>query len=67
MIPINLAIGVFVFLIGMTLVASIAVNLYTQRLLTLCKDILGFAYFMAARDDEQRTLRRLDEEESGHD
>lgn len=40
MIPINSAIGVLVFLVGLALVAAIAVNLHTQHLLKRCISII---------------------------
>lgn len=56
MIPINSAIGVLVFLVGLALVAAVAVNLRTQHLLKQCKDMLEFMFFM----DEEMLLHRIE-------
>lgn len=48
----NVTIGVIVSLVGMTLVASIAVNLHTQHMLKQCREILDFCFDMAEREGE---------------
>ena len=52
MIPLNTALGIAVFLVGMALVSSIITNLCTQRLLEKCKHLLVFAFFMLERKAE---------------
>ncbi len=59
MMTLNTAVGILVFLVGMTLTASIAVNLHTQRLLRQCREMLNFCFFIAAREDERRTLESI--------
>lgn len=60
MITLNSAIGVLVFLMGTALVASIAVNLHTQHLLSRCLDVLGYLY-------EQLERERYEQEVSNHE
>lgn len=55
----NMAAGILVFLVGMALTASIAVNLYSQHLLKQCRNMLDFCMFIAAREDERRTLESI--------
>ena len=67
MIPIDSLVGITATLSIVALIGVIGIAIHVKRLLTRCKDILGFAFFIAERNDERRTLRRLDEEESGND
>ena len=47
----NAAIGVTVFLVGMALTASIAVNLFTQHMLRQCQKILDFCIDLAEQEE----------------
>lgn len=64
-VTLNTALGIAMVLVGAALVAGIAVNLHTQRLLKRCMDILDFSFFMAARQDERNTL--LDGDSNNYD
>lgn len=56
---VNTAVGILVFLVGMALTASIAVNLHAQHLLKQCREMLDFCFFIAAREDERKTLESI--------
>ena len=64
-ITLNSALGVAVVLIGISVVIDIAVSLQAKQLLNRCRDMLDFAFFMAARQDEWDTL--LDGDENNHE
>jgi len=59
MMTLNTAVGILVFLVGMTLTASLALNLLTQHLLKQCRNMLDFCMFIAAREDERQTLESI--------
>ena len=53
MMTVNTAVGILVFLVGMVLTASIAVNLHTQHMLKQCREILDFCIDMADRETSE--------------
>lgn len=53
MIPLNTALGIAVFLVGMAFVSSMLINFYTCKLLERCKSLLGFIFFMLKRENEE--------------
>lgn len=55
----NIAAGILVFLVGMALTASLAVNLYTQHLLKQCRELLNFCIDLAEREEERPELERI--------
>ncbi len=55
----NIVAGMMAFVIGMVLFSSLALNLHTQHLLKQCRNMLDFCMFIAAREDERRTLESI--------
>ncbi len=62
-INLNSVIGLVVTLALIALIGSIGVLIHAEKLLERCKAVLNFAMFIASRDDEYRTLRRLEQED----
>ena len=58
---ISIALGVLVFLVGVALLGSIAVNLHTHRLLKRCLDMLDFVYGMILREEQKQAQSMADE------
>ena len=54
----NIAVGILVFLVGITLTASLAVNLHTQHLLKQCREMLDFCVDLSERENECETFRK---------
>ena len=57
MMTLNTAVGILVFLVGMVLMASIAVNLHTQHMLKQCREILNFCIDKAERETSESVGR----------
>lgn len=53
----NIAAGVLIFLVGMGVTASVAVNLHTQHLLNQCKEMLDFCLDLTEHE-ELETIRK---------
>lgn len=53
------AVGILVFLVGMTLTASLAVNLHTQHMLKQCREMLDFCIDLAEKEDERKELSKI--------
>ncbi len=53
----NIAAGVLIFLVGMGVTASVAVNLHTQHLLRQCREMLDFCLDITERE-ELETIRK---------
>ncbi len=47
----NIAAGVLIFLVGMGVTASVAVNLHTQHLLKQCREMLDFCLDITEREE----------------
>lgn len=62
MISFNSIIGVLATLSLMALIGSVGVLIFAEKLLRRSRKVLDFAFFVAARNDEDRSLRELDEE-----
>ena len=62
MITLNSAIGIAAVFVGISLAASVVVNIRAIKVLKLSRQFLDFAFFMAASRDEENTLRSMDEE-----
>ena len=63
-ITLNSAIGVAAVLVGLALAASVALSIRTLKVLKRSRDFLDFAFFVAARQDEEETLRSMDQEDT---
>lgn len=61
-ISLESVIGVMAALSLMALIASVGILIFAEKLLRRSRNVLDFAFFMAARDDEARSLSELDEE-----
>ena len=62
MMTLNTAVGILVFLVGMTLMASIALNLHAQHLLKQCSEMLDFCIELADEKEERKELERIGRE-----
>ena len=62
MMTLNTAVGILVFLVGMTLTASLALNLYTQHMLKQCREMLDFCIDLAEKEDERKELGKIGRE-----
>ena len=67
MIAINSVVGITSVLAVMALIGVVGIAIHVEKVLKLCKLFVDFAFFMAERNDEQRTLRGLDEDASVND
>ncbi len=65
MISISSAAGFILTLSFIVLLGSIGVLIHSEKLLGRCKNVLDFAFFIAARQDEWDSL--LDGDENNHD
>ena len=61
-ISLESVLGVLATLSLMALIGSVAALIFAEKMLRRSKKVLDFAFFVAARDDEDRSLRNLDEE-----
>ncbi len=61
-ISLNSVVGVLATLSLMILIGSVGVLIFAEILLRRSRKVLDFAFFVAARNDEERSLRDLDEE-----
>ena len=62
MMTLNTAVGILVFLVGMTLTASLALNLYTQHMLKQCREMLEFCIDLTGKKEERKELERIGRE-----
>ena len=62
MMTLNTAVGILVFLVGMTLTASLALNLHTQHMLKQCREMLDFCIDLAEKKDERKELGKIGRE-----
>ena len=62
MMTLNTAVGILVFLVGMTLTASLALNLYTQHMLKQCREMLDFCIDLTEKKEERKELERIGRE-----
>lgn len=62
MIAINSLIGLTAMLAVIALIGVIGIAIHVEKVLTRCKLFVEFAFFMSEREDEKRTLRKIDGE-----
>ena len=67
MIAINSIVGITTVLAVIALIGVVGIAIHVEKVLNRCKLLVDFAFFMAERNDEKRTLRRLDVEASVND
>ena len=61
-ISINSFVGIFAALSLMALIGSIGVLIFAEKQLRRSNKVLDFAFFISTRNDEEQSLRDLDDE-----
>ena len=61
-ISLSSVVGVLTTLACIALIGCVGVLIHAEKLLGQCREVLNFAFFIAARNDEEESLESLDEE-----
>ena len=67
MIAINSIVGITAVLAVMALIGVVGIAIYVEKVFNRCNMFVDFAFFMASSNDEERTLRMLDEDGGRND